>query len=422
MRPEPLDVGIIGAGPAGLAAAVAAREAGAARVRVFERDRHRGGILLQCIHPGFGLHYFGEELAGPEYVERFIERAGACGVEFATQAMVLHLSQDRVLTVVSPRQGARQYRCGAVVLAMGCRERSRGALNIPGTRPAGIYTAGAVQRLVNIDGLWPGNRYVVIGSGDIGLIMCRRLTLEGARVEAVVEILPYHGGLTRNVVQCLEDFDIPVYLGHRVTQILGAKRVEGVRVEPVAGGATREIPCDTLLISAGLIPENELSKEASVELDKRTLGPVLSSQMATTVPGIFAAGDVAYVHNLVDDVTREAELAGRNAAAFAAGERPSRPAAWVSAGEGVRMVAPQLLAAHDGSAELAVRVERPQRDAVLEVLTGAGSVIARKRQRMARPAEILKLKVRDTALMHATDLRVVMRSADDASRGTRSGR
>ena len=331
---DPLDVLVIGAGPAGLAAAIAAKESGAAGVLVLERDDAPGGILQQCIHNGFGLHRFKEELTGPEYAQRFVDRVNELGIPVVCGTMVLDVdtsgvrsgrSRLHLVTAMSPRGGLKTYRTKAVVLAMGCRERPRGALMTPGTRPAGVYTAGTVQRLVNMDGIMPGRRVVILGSGDIGLIMARRLTFSGAKVLACVEIMKRSSGLVRNVVQCLNDYDIPLLLSHTVTDVEGREHVTGVKVAKV-DDALRPIPgtemhfdCDTLLLSCGLIPENELTKKAGVEMDPKTRGPKVDADMATGVPGIFAGGNVVRVYDLVDWVSRDSETAGRSAAAYAKG-------------------------------------------------------------------------------------------------------
>ena len=322
-----VQLAIIGGGPAGLAAAVAARRAGVEDILILERDRELGGILNQCIHAGFGLHTFGQELTGPEYAHRFIEQVQALEIPYWLNTMVLDISPERVLTVTGRERGLQQIRAQAFILAMGCRERPRGALNIPGYRPAGIYSAGAAQRLVNMEGLMPGREVVILGSGDIGLIMARRMTLEGAKVLACVEVMPYSGGLTRNIVQCLNDFDIPLYLSHTVSDIQGRDRVERVVVSEV-GPDRRPIPgtemtfdCDTVLLSVGLIPENELSRGADIQMDPRTNGPVVYENMETSIPGVFACGNVLHVHDLVDFVTAEAARAGRAAAAYCAGKQ-----------------------------------------------------------------------------------------------------
>ena len=310
------DIIIVGGGPAGLSAAYSAWQNGAKKILVLERDREAGGILQQCIHNGFGLHYFKEELTGPEYAGRFIEKLKDTGVDVRLDAMVLDITADKQVHIVSTSGGYEVLEAKAVVLAMGCRERTRGAISIPGERPAGVFTAGAAQRYLNIEGYMVGRRVVILGSGDIGLIMARRMTLEGAKVLACVEVMPYSGGLTRNIVQCLNDFDIPLYLSHTITDIQGKDRVERVIVSEV-GPDRRPIPgtemtfdCDTVLLSVGLIPENELSRAAGVEMDPRTNGPKVFENMETSIPGVFACGNVLHVHDLVDFVTAEAARAG----------------------------------------------------------------------------------------------------------------
>ena len=317
-----VQLAIIGGGPAGLAAAIAARENGVQDIVIIERDHELGGILNQCIHAGFGLHTFGEELTGPEYAARFIEKVRALEIPCLLDTMVLDLSEDRVLTVTSRKEGLQQIKAGAVILAMGCRERPRGALNIPGFRCAGVWSAGTAQRLVNMEGMMPGREVVILGSGDIGLIMARRMTMEGAKVKAVAEVLPYSGGLKRNIVQCLEDFDIPLLLSHTVVDIHGKKRLEGVTLAQVdenrapIAGTEQYIPCDTLLLSVGLLPENELSSAAGVALSPITGGPVVGDDLATSIEGVFACGNVLHVHDLVDFVSQEARQAGESAARF----------------------------------------------------------------------------------------------------------
>ncbi len=340
---------IIGGGPAGMSAAVAAKEAGAERVMVIERDSSLGGILQQCIHNGFGLHKFGEELTGPEYAERYEKLVSDAGIEFLTDTMVTDLSRDRVVTCVNGN-GCMQIKADAVVLAMGCRERPRGALNVPGERPAGVITAGTAQKFVNMKGYLPGKKIVILGSGDIGLIMARRMTLEGVEVKAVCEIMEDSGGLTRNIVQCLRDFEIPLKLHHTVTEIHGKERVEGVTVTEVddklnpVRGTEEYISCDTLMLSVGLIPENELSKKAEIKMDLKTKGPVIGEFKQTEVPGIFACGNVVKVHELVDFVSDEGEIAGRNAARFALGkdlEAGEKGKKHVTEKKGVKNLAPE---------------------------------------------------------------------------------
>ena len=356
------DIVVVGGGPAGLAAAISARDAGCASILVIERDRELGGILNQCIHNGFGLITFDEELTGPEYAARFEEQALSGGIDFMLDTMVIDVSADKLVTVVSRAEGLVQIQAKAVVLAMGCRERPRGALNIPGFRPAGIYSAGTAQRLVNIEGFMPGREVVILGSGDIGLIMARRMTLEGAHVACVAELMPYSGGLKRNIVQCLDDFGIPLLLSHTVVRIEGQKRVEAVVIAEVDGrgkpipGTEVTYPCDTLLLSVGLIPENELSLSAGVELSPVTRGPVVNEILETSIPGIFAAGNVLHVHDLVDYVSQEAAVAGRNAAAFVAGNLDEEVGEIpLVATDGIRYTVPQSIDPSRMADELVVR-------------------------------------------------------------------
>lgn len=323
------DIVIIGGGPAGLAAAVSARENGIQDILILERDKELGGILNQCIHNGFGLHTFKEELTGPEYAGRFIKQVTDLGIEYKLHTMVMDISSDKIVTAMNREEGLFEIQAGAVILAMGCRERSRGALNIPGYRPAGIYSAGTAQRLVNMEGYMPGREVVILGSGDIGLIMARRMTLEGAHVKVVAELMPYSGGLKRNIVQCLNDYDIPLKLSHTVVDIHGKERVTGITLAKVdekgkpIPGTEEEYACDTLLLSCGLIPENELSRELGVKLNPVTSGPVVDESLETNVPGVFACGNVLHVHDLVDFVSEEADRAGTCAARYILQENQS---------------------------------------------------------------------------------------------------
>lgn len=320
------DIVIIGGGPAGLAAAVSAYDSGARSILILERDSQLGGILNQCIHNGFGLHTFKEELTGPEYASRFIKQVIDREIEYKLATMVMEISNDKVITAMNRVDGLFEIQAKAIILAMGCRERSRGALNIPGYRPAGVYSAGTAQRLVNTEGFMPGRRVVILGSGDIGLIMARRMTLEGAKVLVVAELMPYSGGLKRNIVQCLDDFDIPLKLSHTVVNIEGKERVTGITLAEVDShnkpipGTEEHYDCDTLLLSCGLIPENELSRGMGVSLNPVTNGPTVNESLETNIPGVFAAGNVLHVHDLVDFVSEEAASAGRNALAYVSAE------------------------------------------------------------------------------------------------------
>lgn len=395
------DIIIIGAGPAGLAAAIAAKEAGVEDVLVIERDSVPGGILNQCIHNGFGLHTFREELTGPEYAARFLRCAEELGVAIRLSTMVLSLTNERVLTVTSRERGVEQLRGRAVILAMGCRERPRGALNIPGYRPAGIYSAGTAQRLVNMEGFMPGRRVVILGSGDIGLIMARRMTLEGAKVLVVAELLPYSGGLKRNIVQCLNDFGIPLKLSHTVVNIEGKERVSGITIAEV-GPDRKPIPgteihydCDTLLLSCGLIPENELSRGMGVDISPVTNGPVVDESLQTSIPGVFAAGNVLHVHDLVDYVSEEAAAAGRAAVRYLAqGETAERHEIPVTFEGGIRYTVPASidpkLAADD--LVLRFRVGGVMKKRVVKLLLDDDAVLTRRRPVMA-PGEMEELKL-----------------------------
>lgn len=404
---------IIGGGPAGLAAAIEAYNNGIKDILIVEREKELGGILQQCIHNGFGLHVFNEELTGPEYASRFIEQVRKLNIGFAVNTTVLSISKDKIVTLVNSEDGLVHLKAEAVILAMGCRERTRGALNIPGTRPAGIYTAGAAQKFVNIDGYLPGKKVVILGSGDIGLIMARRMALEGAEVKMVCELLPYSGGLTRNIVQCLDDYNIPLRLSHTVIDIHGTKRLEGVTVakvdeygKPIA--ETREyVACDTLLLSVGLIPENELSKEAGVDIDPVTSGPVVNESMETSIDGIFACGNVVHVHDLVDFVTQESMLAGRSAAAFINNMQTATDKSLLfhtQAGTGVRYVVPQLIdkTKIEKESKLFFRVRDVYKNVRITVMSNEKVVYSKKKNKVA-PGEMESIYLKKDDLKDISD-------------------
>jgi NADPH-dependent 2,4-dienoyl-CoA reductase/sulfur reductase-like enzyme len=399
------DVAVIGSGPAGLVAAIEAYRSGAKDVLLLEREEELGGILKQCIHNGFGLEQFKKDYTGPEYAERLIQDMEKTGVRCFLNTMVTGISADRTVTAVNSENGVFQIEAKSIVLAMGCRERARGSIGIPGTRPAGVYTAGVAQRLVNIDGYLPGREIVILGSGDIGLIMARRLTLEGAQVKGVYEIMNYPGGLKRNIVQCLNDFSIPLYLSHTVTEIQGRERVEGVVVSKVdekmqpIGGSEKFIQCDTLLLSVGLIPENELSKGAGVELSRTTNGPVTAETMETSVPGIFSCGNVSTVFDLVDYVAQTGMSAGRNAAGFAIGDwKENGGSVEVIPGENVRVVFPQRYCFRD---DLILYI-RPAKPVEKPVTIGIAPVETYIKRLYARPNEMIRVKVAKEKLMKVT--------------------
>ena len=400
------EIVIVGGGPAGMAAAVAAYDAGIRDVVILDREPGLGGILTQCIHNGFGLHKLGRELTGPEYAAVYAEKVEKRGIKVYTETMVTAVSPEKVVTARS-RNGILKIQAKAVILAMGCRERSRGALNTPGTRPAGIYSAGTAQRLVNCMGYQVGSRVVILGSGDIGLIMARRMSYEGARVEAVCEVMPYSGGLTRNIVQCLEDFDIPLYLSTTVVRIHGEKRLEGVTIVQVderrrpVSGTERFIPCDTLLLSVGLIPENELTRAAGIPMDPVTNGALVDENCQTGVEGIFACGNVLQVHDLVDYVSEEAERAGIGAARYVLGHGCSEGVIETKAGFGVRYVLPQVIRDRDQEVSLFLRVAKPFGRVKFYIKDGSGVITSAVRLKAA-PGEMEKLTIKAGLLKNAT--------------------
>ena len=391
MKVHEVDLAVVGAGPAGMAAALSARNSGMEDILLLERAEYPGGLLNQCIHNGFGLHYFEEDLTGPEYAEKFIDRLSSTNIKLCLNSMVTHFYPDRSMMAINPEWGEFKIVPKSVVLAMGCREKTRFSIGIPGSRPAGIFTAGLAQRLVNVDGYMPGKEIVVLGSGDIGMIMARRLTLEGAKVKAVVEIMPRVGGLIRNEVQCLHDFDIPLLLEHTVTEIYGNYRVEGVKIAHVDKQRTpiketeRNVSCDCLLLSVGLIPENELSEEAGIKLDAQIGGPVVDEFLQTSLDGVFAAGNVVQVWDLVDNVTLDGERTGASAAKYVAGELKKTPKEIrVVPGDNIRTATPHRIVGTE-SVELALRVREPIERA--EVRAGD----YRKKFRVVSPTEVVKI-------------------------------
>ena len=398
-RVEKVDVLIVGAGPAGMAAAIAAKEAGVDNLLVLEREANMGGILRQCIHNGFGLHRFKEELTGPEYAQRDIDKVKELGIEVRCGTTVLSIDENRFVTAVSKEKGVQLFEAGALILAMGCRERPRGALATPGTRCAGIYSAGTAQKFVNLEGYMPGKRVVILGSGDIGLIMARRMTLQGAKVLACVELMPYSSGLNRNIVQCLHDYDIPLLLSHTVIDIQGKERLTGVTVAEVDAkrqpipGTEQHFDCDTLLLSVGLLPENELTRQADVEMSNLTSGAVVDDTLQTSKEGIFACGNVLHVHDLVDFVSAESFKAGKAAAAYVQGKKRIGKYVSVKDGDGVRGVVPQKLLIPDGEVERVQIMFRPAgvyENAYIRVTDGERELIKQKK-RILTPGEMAEL-------------------------------
>ena len=417
------DIVIIGGGPAGLAAAAAARKSGVEKILILERDKELGGILNQCIHNGFGLHTFKEELTGPEYAARFIDQVKELEIEYKLHTMVMDISSDKVVTAMNREEGMFQIQAGAVILAMGCRERSRGALNIPGYRPAGIYSAGTAQRLVNREGFLPGREVVILGSGDIGLIMARRMTFEGAKVKVVAELMPYSGGLKRNIVQCLDDYGIPLKLSHTVVEIRGKERLTGVTIAKVdekgkpIPGTEEDYDCDTLLLSVGLIPENELSRGAGVDMSPVTSGPVVNESLETNIEGVFACGNVLHVHDLVDFVSEEAAAAGRNAALYVQGRRQSEAgkAILLNPVEGVRYTVPSVIHPDRMDDKLTVRfrVGGVYKNCYISVYFDDERVIHRKRPVVA-PGEMEEIKLEKEKLLAYPDLKTITVKIEEA--------
>lgn len=417
---------IIGGGPAGLAAALAAKQAGINDLLIVEREEKLGGILNQCIHNGFGLHTFKEELTGPEYAKRFIDQVDDLHIPYVCNTMVLDISEDKKITTVSKAEGLRHIQAEAIILAMGCRERPRGALNIPGYRPAGIYSAGTAQRLINVEGYMPGREVVILGSGDIGLIMARRMTLEGANVKVVAELMSFSGGLKRNIVQCLEDYDIPLKLNHTVVEIVGRERVEAVTIAQVGKdkkpvpGTEETYTCDTLLLSVGLIPENELSEKAHVILDQKTNGPLVNESLETSVPGIFACGNVLHVHDLVDFVSEEAKMAGKCAAAYLMNqeekeinkkqrEKEKEPLV-LNPGKGISYIVPRYIRYEKMPDRLKIRfrIDNIYRDTSLHAYAD-GKPIAAKRKRIFAPGEMEELLIKKEEIdAHTKEILVQM--------------
>ncbi len=410
------DIVIIGGGPAGLAAAAAAKKAGTDSILILERDHELGGILNQCIHNGFGLHTFKEELTGPEYAYRFEKEVYDLGIEYKLNTMVMDISSDRIVTAMNRTDGMIQIKAGAIVLAMGCRERPRGALNTPGYRPAGIFSAGTAQRLVNIEGYLPGREVVILGSGDIGLIMARRMTLEGAKVKVVAEVMPYSGGLKRNIVQCLDDYGIPLKLSHTVIDIEGKERVTAVTIAEVGPdrkpipGTEERYTCDTLLLSVGLIPENELSRSAGVEMNPVTNGPVVNESLETSIPGVFACGNVLHVHDLVDYVSEEAKRAGENAAKYvqADGRKADGEEIQIIATEGARYTVPSTINVNrmDDLLTVRFRVGAVYQDSYVSVYFNDERVMHNKKRVLA-PGEMENVILQKTKIKDFKDLKTI---------------
>ncbi len=416
------DIVIVGGGPAGLAAAASAKENGNDSILILERDKELGGILNQCIHNGFGLHTFKEELTGPEYAGRFIDKVKDLGIEYMLNTMVMDISKDKVVTAMNRTEGLFEIQAKAVILAMGCRERPRGALNTPGYRPAGIFSAGTAQRLVNMEGYLPGREVVILGSGDIGLIMARRMTLEGAKVKVVAELMPYSGGLKRNIVQCLNDFDIPLKLSHTVVDIDGKDRVKGITLAQVDSknkpipGTEEYIPCDTLLLSCGLIPENELSRGLGIDMEMVTNGPVVNESLETSMEGVFACGNVLHVHDLVDFVSEEATMAGKNAVKYINGET-NKDAAKIDLvpESGVRYTVPKYIRPENMADSLTVRfrVGGVYKNCYVATYFDDERVMRRKRPVVA-PGEMEEIKLTKEQLAKYPDLKKITVKIEEA--------
>ncbi len=414
---ETYDIVIIGGGPAGLAAAVSARQNGMDRIVILDRNPELGGILNQCIHNGFGLHTFQEELTGPEYAGRFIKLVKEAGIEYRLNTMVTDVTPEKVVEATNREDGLFQIQAKAVILAMGCRERARGALNIPGYRPAGIYSAGTAQRFINMEGCMPGREVVILGSGDIGLIMARRMTLEGARVKLVAELMPYSGGLNRNIVQCLDDYGIPLKLRHTIIEIKGKERVEGIVLAEVDNngkpipGTEESCSCDTILLSVGLIPENEISRKMGIEMNPVTSGPKVNESFETNIEGVFACGNVLHVHDLVDFVSEEAVIAGKNAAIFVKEENAEKTAGQIirlNPSEGIKYIVPETIDITRMGEKLTLRfrVDNVYKDSYISVYFDEERILHRK-TRIAVPGQMEKISLSNAQISPYPDLKTI---------------